>query len=579
MNAMSSSPTPAAPATVDCDLLVIGSGAAGLSAAVTAAWHGLKVIVAEKDPVCGGATALSGGWMWVPLNPVSLGDGTVDDPAEVRRYLRHELGEQYDPARIEAFLENGPRMVDFFSRHTALQFVSGSWIADIHGGSPGAGTGGRSVAPQPFDARRLDRRLLGILRYQKYETSLLGMGIMAGPDLGQMMRANRSASAFLYATGRLMRHMRDLLVHGRGMQLVNGCALVARLMKSADALKVEFRVSSPARRLIEAGGRVVGAELDTPTGRVEVRSRCGVVLAAGGFPHDIERRKKLFPRTPTGAEHWSLAPPAASGDGLAMAEAVGGSVADRSLASPVAWCPVSEVRYPGGRTGLYPHIIDRGKPGLIAVLADGRRFVNEANGYHDVVSAMVKAVPEGQEVASWLICDHRFQRRYPFGMSKPFPVPVWPYVRSGYLQRGRTLEALALQCGIDPKGLVRTVSEYNLHARSGQDPAFGRGSTLFNRRSGDPDQQPNPCVAPIGPGPFYAIKVRPGSFGTFAGLRTDPSARVLREDGAPIAGLYAVGCDQASVMGGHYPSGGINLGPAMTFGYIAGCRAAGADPT
>jgi len=187
---------------------------------------------------------------------------------------------------------------------------------------------------------------------------------------------------------------------------------------------------------------------------------------------------------------------------------------------------------------------------------------------------MINTVPADREVASWLVCDHTFQRRYPFGMSKPFPFPVWPYVRSGYLVRARTVEELARSCGIDAHGLAATIAEYNLHAKEGQDPAFGRGSTPFNRGSGDPDHRPNPCVAPIERAPFYAIKVLPGSFGTFAGLKTDALARVLDRDGKPIEGLYAAGNDQASVMGGHYPSGGINLGPAMTFGFVAGRHAA-----
>jgi hypothetical protein len=161
-------------------------------------------------------------------------------------------------------------------------------------------------------------------------------------------------------------------------------------------------------------------------------------------------------------------------------------------------------------------------------------------------------------------------------MAKPFPVPVWPYVRSGYLETGRTLADLARGCGIDPVGLERTVAQFNRHARAGEDPEFGRGSTPFNRGSGDADHRPNPSLAPVERGPFYAIKVLPGSFGTFAGLKTDPDSRVLTADGAVIPGLYAAGSDQANVMGGFYPSGGINIGPAMTFGYVAGRHAAGA---
>jgi succinate dehydrogenase/fumarate reductase flavoprotein subunit len=293
-----------------------------------------------------------------------------------------------------------------------------------------------------------------------------------------------------------------------------------------------------------------------------------VVLAAGGFPQDAVRRKELFPRTPTGAEHWSLAPATADGAGTTLGESAGGRL-DNSGASPAAWCPVSLVPYRSGRTGVFPHIMDRAKPGSIGVLSTGRRFVNEADGYYDYVAAMIDAAPEGEPVQAWQVADARFVRRYPLGMAKPRPVPLWPYLRSGYLKRGRTLEELARECGIDPAGLVATVERFNAGARRGEDPDFGRGSTPFNRYGGDPSVGPNPSLAPLTKGPFYAVRIVPGSFGTFAGLATDARARVLGADDTPIPGLYAVGNDQASVMGGHYPAGGINIGPAMTFGYIA----------
>jgi succinate dehydrogenase/fumarate reductase flavoprotein subunit len=358
------------------------------------------------------------------------------------------------------------------------------------------------------------------------------------------------------------------------MQLVNGTALIARLAKSADDLGVRLLVNTPAKRLCTEDGAVTGAALAAPDGEITVHARRGVLLAAGGFPNDIARRRELFPRTPTGREHWTLAPAETTGDGVSLGESAGGLL-DTSLASPAAWCPVSLVPYRNGRVGTYPHIVDRGKPGLIAVLSNGKRFVNEADGYYQFTAAMIASVPEGEEVAAWLICDHAFQRRYPFGMSKPFPIPVWPYVRSGYLKRGGTLEELARQCGIDPSGLTSTVAVFNQHATVGEDPEFRRGISAFNRGSGDPEHKPNPSLAPIQKGPFYAIKVLPGSFGTFAGLKTDASSRVLTADGQPVPGLYAAGSDQANVMGGHYPSGGINIGPAMTFGYIAGRHAAG----
>ena len=379
--------------------------------------------------------------------------------------------------------------------------------------------------------------------------------------------------AFRHVVRRVALHLFDLITARRGMQLVNGPALVARLAKSADDAGVRLYTDAAATRLIMEGGRVAGAEVATPDGAVAVRARRGVLLAAGGFPHDVARRAELFPRTPTGWEHWTLAPETTTGDGIDLGLSAGGRF-DTALASPVAWCPVSLVPYRSGRVGTYPHIVDRGKPGVIGVLSTGRRFVNEADGYYQYTAAMIEAAPEGEEVASWLVCDHRFQRRYPFGMAKPSPVPVWPYLRSGYLARGRTLDELARRCGIDPVGLQQTVARFNAFARVGEDPDFGRGSTPFNRGSGDPEHGPNPSLGMIQKPPFYAIKVRPGSFGTFAGLRTDASSRVLDERAEPIPGLYAAGSDQANVMGGHYPSGGINIGPAMTFGYLAGLHAA-----
>lgn len=558
----------------DYDLVVVGSGAAGLSAAVTSAYQGLEVAVVEKSETLGGATAWSGGWMWTPLNPLAKAAGIDEDPETVRTYLRHELGERYDPAKIDAFLDAAPRMVAFFHEKTALRFADGNAIADIHGDTPGAGTGGRSVIAAPFDARELDRRTLSKLRTTMPETAFLGMPIQAGPDLMAFLTVTRSFKSFLHVTKRFTRHLYDLARYGRAMQLVNGVALTGRLAKSADDLGVETRVSSPAKRLIKEGERVTGVVVKTRDGEVTLNARRGVVLAAGGFPWDIERRRELFPRTPTGEEHWPLPPPSASGDGLRLGESAGGEV-DTSLYSPVAWAPVSLVPYRDGRAGHFPHIIDRGKPGLIGVLSNGRRFVNEAGGYYDYVDAMVKTVPEGEEVCSWLVCTHRFQRRYGIGITRPAPLPFKHWIKKGYLKRGRTLAELAQECGIDPDGLEKTVAAYNEHARHGEDPEFGRGATPYNRKNGDPSHGPNPCVAPLDQGPFYAVKVVPGCFGTFAGLKTNEHAQVLDGDGTPIPGLYAAGTDMASIMGGYYPAGGINLGPAMTFGHIAGLHAAG----
>jgi len=466
-------------------------------------------------------------------------------------------------------------MVGFFHEHTALTFMPGATICDVYGDLPGAGTGHRSVAPAPVDGRELGPEVMAKLRRQLYETSFLGMGIMAGPDLAAFLSASRGhPRGLLHATRRGARHAWDLVTRRRGMQLVNGTALVGRLLRAALDAGVDVRVSSPVTELLRSDGRVTGVVTTTPDGPLRITAARGVVLAAGGFPHDIARRRALFPRTPTGTEHWSLTPATADGAGTTLGESAGGRLRT-DVASPAAWCPVSLVPYRSGRVGTFPHIMDRAKPGSIGVLSTGRRFVNEADGYHDYVAAMIDAAPEGEPVQAWQVADARFVRRYPLGMAKPRPVPLWPYLRSGYLKRGRTLAELARACGIDAAGLEATVAEFNAGARRGEDPDFGRGSTPFNRYGGDPSVGPNPSLAPLAKGPFYAVRIVPGSFGTFAGLATDARARVLDHADAPIPGLYAVGNDQASVMGGHYPAGGINIGPAMTFGFIAARDLAG----
>lgn len=553
------------PQELICDLLVIGSGAGGLSTAVTAAYLGLNVVVVEKDATIGGTTSWSGGWMWVPRNPLAREAG-IEEPLEAPyAYLREELGDGYDAARVEMLLSQGPEMIDFFRRHTSLQFVDGNKMPDFHGKQPHAATGGRSVCAAPFDGRQLGRHI-SMLRPPLDVHSLWGMGIAGGADLGHFLKASRSLGSFAYAAKRVANHCVDLLRYRRGMHLVNGNALAAALLKSALDKGVRFLTSSPARTLCWHQGRVTGAEIDTPQGAGRVQAKCGVVLASGGFPHDFERQQHWMPHVANGTPHHSAAPLTNTGDGIRMAEASGAKLHDFSF-SNVAWAPVSLVPQ-RRKVGRFPHLIERGKPGLIAVTRDGKRFVNEAGSYHDFMRAMFDAT-KGLPVEAWLICDHRFQRRYGLGMSRPAPLPRWPWIRNGYLQCAESPSKLAERCGIDPDGLLATLAAYNPPAGEGLDPAFGRGETPYQRGMGDAEQRPNPCVAPIVKAPFYALKVVPGSLGTFAGLAADEHARVLDTQGQPLEGLYVAGNDMASVMAGRYPSGGITLGPAMTFGFVA----------
>ncbi|WP_310633535.1 FAD-dependent oxidoreductase [Paraburkholderia sp.] len=553
---------------LDCDVLVLGSGAGGLSAAVTAATQGLRVIVAEKEAVFGGTTAWSGGWLWIPRNPLATRAGIREDIDAPRTYLKSELGGQYDAAKADALLEHGPAMIEFFERHTAVRFIDGNRIPDFHT-TPGAGTGGRSVCAAPFDGRELGP-LIDRLRKPLSVATIKGMALGSGQDLAHFYRATRSLRSALYASRRFAAFGWHALRYGRSMHLVNGNALAARLLKSAADCGVDLRTRAKAISLLRDASRVMGARVEIDGVVHEVRAARGVVLACGGYPHDIERRARTFTYTPSGREHWSAAPRSNTGDGIRLGESIGAHF-DAALDAPAAWAPVSIVpEHDGVKDVAFPHLIERAKPGVIAVTRAGKRFVNEASSYHDFISALLDTTAAGDEVCAWLICDHRFQRRFGLGFSKPFPFPTGPYRRSGYLQRAATLEALAAQCGIDAPALADTVSTYNQYAKQGFDPQFHKGSTPYNRVQGDAEHKPSPCLAPIESGPYYAVKLLPGSLGTFAGLATDSQARALDHTGRAIDGLYAVGNDSASMMGGCYPSGGITLGPAMTFGYLAG---------
>ncbi len=561
----------------DCDVLVVGSGAGELAAAVAAAHHHQKVLVVEKEPVFGGTSARSGGWLWVPASPPARRAGVDDSADKARIYLQHETGAHFNAPRVDAYLDTAPKAIDFFEQNTAVQFDLGLIVADYHPTAPGGMPGGRSIVARPFDGRELGDEIKR-LRPPLREITLFGMMLGIGTDLWHFFNVTRSPISSFYVGRMLLKFLRDLTFHGRSMKLMNGNALVARLAKSCFDRNIPIWTQAPARALIkDASGRIVGANVETLQGPVTVRASKGVVLAAGGFPQDPIRRKKLFPHASDGYNHFSPAPPGNTGDGLRLAEAIGGSV-DETLPHAAAWLAVSRPILSDGTRSVFPHFIDRGKPGMIAVTRSGRRFVNKSDSYHDFCQAMYKrCVAENTEVCSFLIADHRAFRRYGLGFAKPSPVPYRHHIRSGYLLRGATIKELATQIGVDPSQLEKTIANFNEHARRGEDPEFNKGTNPYNFGLGDPGHKPNPCVAPLEQGPFYAVRIVIGDLGTFAGLRCDEHSRVLGENGAPIPGLYAAGNDAASIMGGNYPGGGITLGPAVTFGYIAARHLAGAN--
>jgi succinate dehydrogenase/fumarate reductase flavoprotein subunit len=558
---------------LSCDLLVIGSGAGGLSTAITARKHGLAVIVVEKEEYFGGTTAFSGGVLWIPGNPHAKRNGIEDSREAMVTYMKDQTGPFYDDAAIHAFLDNGPEMVEFFERETEVKFLP-TLYPDYHPDAPGGVDIGRSIVAEPYDARGLGSEI-GRLRPPLTTITFIGMMFnSSNADLKHFFNATKSLVSAVYVGKRISGHLKDLALYRRGVQITSGNALAARLAKSAFDLGIPIHTHAQARELLKEGDRVTGALIRGKHEDLRITARRGVVLACGGYPHDVERITKTYPHLKRGGEHLSPTPTGNTGDGLRLAEQVGGQV-DIRYPEPAAWMPVSRVPLSGGKFGVFPHLLDRYKPGIIGVLRNGKRFTNEANSYHDVGAAMIAACKDQQETAMWLICDQATIGKYGLGYAKPAPMPLGSLTRAGYLFKGKTLAELAKNAGIDAQGLEATVREYNVGAARGEDTQFGRGTTAFNRYLADPDNKPNPCVAPIGKGPYYAVKVIVGDLGTFDGIRTNVPGQVLNDKGAIIAGLYAVGNDRASIMGGNYPGAGITLGPNMTFGYITGRHVAG----
>jgi succinate dehydrogenase/fumarate reductase flavoprotein subunit len=552
---------------LEYDVVVVGTGASGMAAAVTAAHQGLKVLVVEKAPVYGGTTARSGGWLWVPGTHLAKEQGLNEPEGAARKYLEHEATTHFDAARVDAFLENGPKAIDFFTRHTCVQFDMPPVFPDYHAEAPGGLPGGRSMVTRPFDARQLGPRVKQLAKPIP-ELTVFGMMLGSGKELWHFLRAFKSLESFLYVAKRFAGHVLDVLLHGRGMTLTNGNALAGRLAKAAMDLGIPVWLSSPVQKLVVENDRVCGVTVIKDGSPLQLKARRGVVLACGGFPFDIERRKQLFPHAPTGHEHFTPSPEFNTGDGLRLGETVGGWV-DPTIPNAAAWCPTSVSKRSDGTQGVMPHFIDRAKPGVIAVTSNGRRFGNEALSYHDFVQNLVKAC-KGAEVTCWIVCDHHHLREYGMGAVAPFPLPIGKHLKSGYLKRGQSLDELAHAIGVPAQALKEEVETFNRDALTGVDTRFAKGSTAYNRYQGDSLIQPNPCMAPIQAGPFYAIKVVVGEIGTFAGLAADANCRVLTQDKQPVQGLFVVGNDAASIMGGNYPGAGITLGPALTFGYVAG---------
>ncbi len=558
--------------TEDCDVLVLGSGAAGLVAAVTAAHAGLRVIVAEKTPLLGGTTALSEGMIWIPRSHHAQAAGIADTAEDAIAYVRHVAGNAYDPAHTRAYVDHAPAMLHFLETSTPVRYSLSRYSPDYYSDAPGATVGKRALNAAVFDARRLGP-LFPLIRPPLASTLVLGGMTITGHDLAHFFRIGRSAASTWHVAKMVARHALDRATgHPRSLRIGNGAGVIGALLLALQEQSVPVWRNAQGLSLTREGTRITGADLLHDGKPVTVTATKGVLLACGGAPGDAAFRARHYPHVAAGKPHHSLAPSTNTGDGLHLAVSVGARLETR-LSQPAAWSPVSLVPQPDGTRSPFPHYIDRAKPGIIAVDAQGQRFVNEACPYQEFVPAMVAS--GAPDATCWLIADHRAQRRYGIGAAPPWPGRLGPFQRSGYLTTAATLRDLAQMIGVDQGTLQTTVSRFNTGAAVGQDPDFHRGTTPFNRAYGDAGHHPNPCLGPLKHAPYHAVKLHPGDIGTFLGLAADRDARVLDDAGTVIPGLYVAGNDMASLFGGTYPAAGITVGSAMTFGWIAARHMAG----
>jgi succinate dehydrogenase/fumarate reductase flavoprotein subunit len=554
----------------EADLVVLGSGVGGLTAALAAALEGLRAVVVEHSDCIGGTSARSSGTVWVPGNHYLAAHGVVGDGEDAARYLASLVGNHGDPAMWHAFLDSAPPMLLDLEQRAGIAFRPYLTAPDYRQDHPGAARGGRALEPLPFDGRSLGADFAR-LAWPIPELMLLGGMMVTRGEAAQLVRADRSPQAFALGARLIARYLRDRLGHERGTRLVLGNALVARLLKAVLDRGVPVLTGVTTHRLVMAPGRVGGIEATVNGARRTIAARCGVVLAGGGFPASAALRTQYLPRP---VAEFTPAAPGCDGSTIELGLAAGAAFGPPGLDNAL-WFPSSTVARKDGTTAVYPHIVlDRAKPGLIAVNGAGRRFVNEAVSYHEFVRAMYLAHADAPAIPAWLVCDRDFIRRYGLGLIRPRTPSVAKLVASGYLREGATIAALAEAIGVPPAALQASVERVNGFAQTGQDADFGKGGTIYDRSNGDPDVAPNPCLGPIAKAPFYAVAVLPTPLGTSLGLRADTSARACDAEGRPVPGLYVCGNDMQSAFGGEYPGAGGQLGQAMTFGWIAARHAA-----
>lgn len=537
--------------------LVVGSGAGGLTGALAAADRGLDTLVIEKASVYGGSTALSGGGIWVPNNPTLLREGLGDSRADVRAYLDAVVGDRVPTQNLDAFIDEGPRMLAFLETSPHLRFQWCTGYSDYHPEAPGGRPAGRSIEPLPVDLKQLGE-----------DEELLRPAALATPpglfitskDFVQLNMVTRTWKARWTALLTGLRAVKAILLR-RHMDTL-GRALIARLRLALRDADVPLWLNTPLRSLItDASGAVLGVVAERDGREIRIRARDGVLLATGGFEHNQAMRKRYLPE---GArDNFSAASTDNTGDGIVAGEQIGAAV---DLMDDAWWMP--SFQRPDGINQVL--VSERSIPRSIIVDNTGKRFTNEASPYVTFVHAQLR----GSHDPAWLIFDAKAKSRYPIGGIVPGQKFPASWISSGLVRSAPDIDGLATEIGVPVATLRETVDRFNGFAEEGHDADFGRGVSAYDNYYGDPTLS-TPALDVLDKGPYYALRVRIGDLGTKGGLVYNADAQVLRADGSPIPGLYAAGNTSAAVMGNDYAGAGATIGPAMVFGYVGARHAAG----
>lgn len=553
------------PADATFDLVVVGAGGAGMATALFAALDGKQVLLVERTEFVGGTTAWSAGTTWVPGTHHAARVNPGDTLADAARYLTNAIGERTPAALRQAFLDHGASAIRQIEERSEVKFRPYAKHPDYISDLGGSTLAGRALEPVPFDGRLLGD-LFKLVRPPIPEFTVLGGMMVDRTDINHLLALTTSFASFRHSLSIILRHGRDRLSHPRGTRLVMGNALVARLLYSlSKQTRVTLALNTSVERFERDASGVRGVVLKGQGGSRSVAVSGGVVLASGGFNRHPDLRAQLLP----GADMaWCPAAPGHTAEAHALAQGVG-AVYGQGALSNAFWAPVSLRKRADGSTAVFPHfVMDRAKPGMLTVNRQGERFVNESTSYHLFGMAMQAT----GSVPAYLVCDAAALQKYGIGMVRPgaSPKDLAPFLADGYLTQGATLHELAGKLGIDAAGLKASVDEINRCAETGVDPRFHRGETAYQQNIGDATAgHKNPNLGPLKTAPYFAVKLHPGDIGAATGFATDGDARVLDGQGQPIPGLYAVGNDMHSIMGGVYTAPGITIGPGLVFGCLA----------